>query len=311
MTSGPWHENIFFWKKLSHILGIRILKDTGLKIYSTLRAAGLGHVVEIHDSNSLISLMPLLKEYNIPYRVIGLGSNQILFDDYRCLHLHLQLKNTVEVSSLSYQDEYELVGNTPLLQLTQLAIKHKLKGLEVFTGIPGTLGGSIFMNAGTSLGEIVAIVKYIEWYDVDGRRNEIFLDNVKKENLFSYRKNILIKPGEMITKAIITHQGRDEKIPELISQYLEKRKMTQPLKTKNCGCTFKNPSKTLSAGKVLEDLNLKGYEYKGFRVSPIHANFIENYDNGRAIDLEMMIRFLQNEVKNKRNIDLEIEIKLD
>lgn len=288
---------------------IELLLHTKLTSYSTLRLGGFGHVIEIRQPSICADLLPLLNNTKIPYRVVGLGSNQVLFDDYRYLYIHVNF----EVNPFSeYQDEYIFLASAPVSQITQLAIKHNLKGFEVITGIPASIGGVVFMNAGTSLGEVSQIVTQIDWYDPLGiQHQKQFIDANEIKQYFSYRHNSLIPPGSIITQVTLRPHGQDPKIGLLIQEYLLKRKETQPLKTKNCGCTFKNPSKftNQSAAKLIDDLGLKGFTYKDFRISPIHANFIENIGTGTPEDFFYLVKMIQKKVWDHYQIELEVEIQ--
>lgn len=127
---------------------------------------------------------------------------------------------------------------------------------------------------------------------------------------FSYRHNHFVKPGEVIVEATLTHFGVDETIPQKIKDYLEYRKRTQPLATKNCGCVFKNPAKELQAGRLIDLLGLKGFAVGPLRISPKHANFMENTGGANWDHFSSLLEVIQVEMDHFYGIEFELEVKI-
>ena len=218
---------------IQKIQGCTFLSNIDLTKYTTFKLASCGDLVEVESQSALTQLLPVLKAQNRNYLVVGWGANQILSAQVKDLIIHLNF--TFDLNELNHQkDLYHLPASLGLNHLTSHAVKFGLKGWEVFTGIPASLGGAIYMNAGTNLGEIGKLIKSVQLVTPQGEvREEIMTDAS-----FSYRRNHFVKPGEIIVGATMIHLGIDETIPQKIKDYLEYRKKSQPLATKNCGCVF-------------------------------------------------------------------------
>jgi UDP-N-acetylmuramate dehydrogenase len=204
------------------------------------------------------------------------------------------------------REEYELPASLGINYLTSHAVKFGLKGWEVFTGIPASLGGAIFMNAGTNLGEIGPLMKKVKIVSSDGSLRE----EVMNEKSFTYRHNHFLKDGDVIVGATMFHRGIDPAISIKIKEYLEYRKKTQPLATKNCGCVFKNPHKELQAGRLIDLMGLKGLQVGGLRISPKHANFIENTTSSNWDQFESLVKIIKSNMDHFYGIEFELEVKI-
>lgn len=284
---------------------IKIQED--LTYLSTMRLKASGDIILIKSEESLTLVLQKLKSAGCNYRILGLGANQILpkssINPYVKLNLPFDKSYFNEVRS-----EYVLPASVPLGVLTSHALKFGLMGWEVFTGIPATLGGAVFMNAGTELGEIGTLVKEIWMMTNKGTKKIVSVTDYNK--YFSYRKNHFCEEGDLIYKVILGHRGISEGIPTTIRNYLNKRSASQPLDKKTCGCVFKNYSPTCRAGKFLDILNLKGLEFQGVRISPVHANFIENVGNASRNEFEKLVEIVNKEIKLQFGINFELEVKL-
>lgn len=198
----------------------------------------------------------------------------------------------------------EVSASDNLASVARQTAEEGLSGLEYFAGIPGTVGGAIFGNAGIKNHSISDNLIKIEIVDFDG--NKKILD--KKNINFEYRKSGI--SNCVITRAFFQLKKSDKNaILNVISQELEKRKKTQPIGTKNAGCIFKNPQND-SAGRLIDSLNLKNYNIGDIEISSKHANFFINRNNGTAGDMLRMIEFVKKEIFEKYNIELEPEIRI-
>lgn len=280
-------------------------ENEDLTSYTTMRLASRGDVVEVKSVEALQQLLPLLNKHNRKYLVVGWGANQIL--PAICEDLIIHLKFPFDSSYLNEQkDEYVLPASLGINHLTAHAVKFGLKGWEVFTGIPASLGGAIYMNAGTNLGEIGTLVKKVLIVTPEGKTRE---QDINKES-FSYRHNHFLKSGEVIIGATLIHLGVDMAISQKIKDYLEYRKKTQPLATKNCGCVFKNPHKELQAGRLIDLMGLKGFTVGGLRISPKHANFIENTGSSNWDQFESLVNVIRTNMNVFYGIEFELEVKI-
>lgn len=279
--------------------------DSNLEKFTTMRLRVNGDIAIVSSLKALTLLIKFLVERKINYHLVGWGANQVIHNTNNTLFIKLNFNFDREYLKES-KDEYVLPASVSLNLLTSHAQKFGLKGWEVFTGIPASLGGAIFMNAGTALGEIGNLVKNVKILQVDG---SIRSYNVGK-NSFSYRKNHFVKTGEVIVEATLYHLGLDEGIKSKIKDYLDYRKTSQPLNTKNCGCVFKNFDQKRKAGQFIDSIGLKGLGLKGLKVSQKHANFIENFDEGSSEDFLKLVDVIKYELEAFAGIKFELEAKV-
>lgn len=292
-------------KEIKNISGCEYLADKDLTSYTTMRLASRGDVVEVKSVEALQKLLPVLKLNNTKYLLVGWGANQILPAVCSDLIIHLDFSFDQNYFT-DLKDEYFLPASVGLNYLTAHAVKFGLKGWEVFTGIPASLGGAIYMNAGTNLGEIGRLVKKVQLVTPDG----VLREEVITPQSFSYRHNHFVKSGEVIVGAVLVHEGTDPAISQKIKDYLEYRKKTQPLATRNCGCVFKNPHKELQAGRLIDLMGFKGLTVGGLRISPKHANFIENTGSSNWDQFEALVGIIKSNMDTFYGIEFELEVKI-
>jgi UDP-N-acetylmuramate dehydrogenase len=292
-------------KKIRQIPDCELTLGQDLTSYTTFKLASKGDLIEVKSVPGLQNLLKLLTDGKKGYLVVGWGANQILPSVCKDFIILLNFDfNLQEFQVL--KEEYELPASIGLNHLTGHAVKLGLKGWEVFTGIPASLGGAIFMNAGTNLGEIGSLIKKVKIVTPEGELREEFIT----PSSFSYRKNHFVKKGEVIVGATIGHHGVDPHIPQKIKEYLEYRKTTQPLATKNCGCVFKNPAKDLPAGKLIDLLQLKGVGLGDLRISPKHGNFMENRGRADWDQFRSLVELINFEMDHFYGIEFELEVKI-
>ena len=206
-----------FWKKcpvsvrfsgmeilnqIKKIEGCQYFENIDLTKYTTFKLNSMGDLVEVKTVDALQKLLPLLVEHQKKYLVAGWGANQIL--PAQCEELLIHLDFNYDSSNLDTQkDEYVFPASLGINHLTSHAVKFGLKGWEVFTGIPASLGGAIYMNAGTNLGEIGNLIKKVQLVTPKGELREVIIN---KES-FAYRKNHFVGPGEIIVGATMIHLG--------------------------------------------------------------------------------------------------------
>jgi len=262
-------------------------------------------VVEVRSVESLQKVLPTLKKFGRKYLVIGWGANQIL--PAVCPEMIIHLDLPFDPTYLNEQrNEYELPASLGINYLTSHAVKFGLSGWEVFTGIPASLGGAIYMNAGTNLGEIGKLIKTVTLVNPDG---DLRTETIGAQS-FSYRRNYFVNPGDVIVGAIVTHFGPDPLISQKIKDYLDYRRKSQPLTTRNCGCVFKNPDRDLQAGRLIDLIGLKGLTLGGLRISPKHANFIENSGSSNWDQFETLVNIIKSNMNVFYGIEFELEVKI-
>lgn len=283
----------------------KFIKDTNIGKYTTMKLRAMGDIYEVYDVDSLVCLIKNLKEKNTSYIIVGWGANQVFKTKPKKTLIKLKFDEDKTVF-MKPRDEYELSASTALTKMQSHARKYGLKGWEVFTGIPGSLGGAIAMNAGTAMGEIGSLIK-----EVTILRENLEIDSLKIcKDHFSYRSNNFLNRNDIIIGAKVIHFGVDKSIGNKISEYMEYRKNSQPLKTFNCGCVFKNKDE-VKAGLTIDQLGLKGFNYKGLYISSVHANFIENRDEiATGEDLVEFIEQINERTLKQSAIKFELEVKI-
>lgn len=279
-----------------------VIVNASLAKYTTYKVGGIARaVVYPKDTLKLVELMEIIKEYDVKHFILGNGSN-VLFSDNVYEGIIIKLDN---FDNIEFFDQKIKVGaGYSLIKLANEAMKRGLAGLEFASGIPGTIGGAIFMNAGAYNSDMSKIVKSVTVLTPDLK--VINLRN--KEMLFGYRESFLQhNRGFICLGAILKLKHGDRDIlEEVMKDRKLKRKRTQPLEYPSAGSVFRNPTDNY-AGKLIEDCNLKGYEIGGAQVSRKHANFIINKGDASAKDVKDLIDYVHDEVKNKKGIDLKIE----
>jgi UDP-N-acetylmuramate dehydrogenase len=288
---------------LADIKGIEVKENCDLTTFTTMRLQSHGTLIEVHEAEALKELLPLLNGNGTPYLILGWGANQLLPMEIPGVVIHLKMPHILPDE---LHAEYQLPASVSLNQLTGLALKFGLKGWEVFTGIPASLGGAIYMNAGTNLGEIGKLIKKVILATPEGD----FRTEIITEKSFAYRKNHFVRPGEVIVGAAITHHGTDPNITQKIKDYLDYRKNTQPLATRNCGCVFKNPRAQMPAGKLIDSLGLKDLRIGDLRVSPKHGNFMENMGKADWDQFSSLLSIIRHEMDVWYGIEFELEVKI-
>ena len=293
------------WKNLIEQIPSVICKwDTDLTNLSTFRMVSRGNLIEIKNLESLKNVIEKLNTNKISYRVLGWGANQVLLPIEKDVLLKLNFEFDSKYLD-EIHDEYILPASVSLNILTAHALRFSLKGWEVLTGIPASLGGALYMNAGTSHGEIKDIVKEVQVLDRQG--------NVRTEKIgphhYSYRKNHFVQNGEIIIGATLVYKGIDPTIPDKIRHYLELRKSSQPLSTKNCGCVFQNFSASKQAGRLIDLTGLKGLSIGALRVSTKHANFIENAGGATSEDFNKLTNAINKQIFLHWGVKFELEVK--
>lgn len=281
----------------------KIDTNVSLKKCTTYRVGGIAkYIAYPKNTESLVKLIKYLKNKNIKYKILGNGSN-LLFSDKEY--------NGVLIK-LSEFDDLEFIGKTKLrvgagynlIKLSLVTAKKGLTGLEFASGIPGTVGGSVFMNAGAYKSDMGYVVESVKVLTPDEKI--ISLEN--KEMDFHYRTSFLKKHPDYICLEVIIklNKGKKESIEEVIKDRRQRRLASQPLEYPSAGSVFRNPEDNF-AGKLIEDSGLKGKKHGGAMISSKHANFIVNYKNATADDVKYLIELAHDKVKENYNIDLKIE----
>ena len=284
----------------------RVLVDELMKNHTTY---GIGGPVDLFvlpsNKEDLIKVFEISKKYNQEVNVVGSGSN-LLVSDNGIRGVVICIKNCLNNLDVEDNKIYAECG-VMLGKLVKHSIKNNLKGLENLIGVPGTLGGALIMNAGAWGGEISNCLESVELIDPD--KNEV-ITLAKSEIDFSYRSSSF-KNGSILLSALFHMDYSDKKMIEDNSKIAQfGRKDTQPLNYRSAGSVFKNPSKEKPAGMLIDKAGLKGLTIGGAQISEKHANFFINKENAKANDMLMLIKKAKNMVKEKFDVDMNLEVKL-
>ncbi len=291
-------------KKINH-KDIALNLEADLSFQSTMRLKAVGVLITCHSISACSYLIHFFQENKIQYRILGWGANQIIHNDASWVYVKIEFPLKKEYLEV-YRNSYTLPANTPLSLLSVIAKKHGLRGWEIFTGIPATLGGAIAMNAGTRLGEFGQLVEEVKILTKEGTLKDIIID----KNSFKYRGNCFLRDGDFIISAKITHFGQDPSVEKEITDYLKLRNKTQPISQKTCGCVFKNFSPSFSAGQAIDSLALRGFLHKDLEISPKHCNFFENRGNATTQSFLELSGFTAEMLERFCGIKFELEVKV-
>jgi len=278
-----------------------------LKEYTSFRIGGPADAIVFPENIEKISqLVVWLADEKIPWFVIGGGSN-ILFDDkgFRGIIISLSDCRSMKWSSKVVVAE----GGVPLKFLGLHAIRKSLGGMNFALGIPGTLGGSIKMNAGAYNAQISDIMEYIVCITPDGKRHHI----KKKDLKIEYRRidwQHIAPDGIVVESKLSFFEANTRTLREDARQKMIHRRKTQPIGRASAGSFFKNPPGDYSAGFLIEKAGLKGYRIGDAVVSNRHANFIVNDGNATYREIKDLMYYVQDIVKSKFNIKLLPEVKI-
>jgi UDP-N-acetylmuramate dehydrogenase len=243
-----------------------------------------------------------IREQNEPVIVLGGGSNVLIADD-GFPGIVLFTTHLTEISELA-PGQYWIDGGVVLDEVVeQIIVKNNFHGAGGLTGIPGTVGGAVYMNAGTVNGSICQLMESVDITTDDGTRTIPM-----ETSLYSYRGQTFCPPSGLILGGVFGFVPSDEDQKSIYDHYIERRKQTQP-QGYCCGSVFKNPEGNHS-GKLIESCGLKGTRSGGAVISDLHANFIVNDQNATCADILSLINLCKKTVKEVHNVQLEEEVKI-
>ncbi|AOM83273.1 UDP-N-acetylmuramate dehydrogenase [Salisediminibacterium beveridgei] len=273
--------------------------------FSTWKIGGVADVVyEPADVDDAVNVIRHVQSEEIPFFILGKGSN-LMFPDEGIRGVVIKLADAL--NHLEQNGTEILAGaGYPIMKLASKMSRQGLSGLEFAAGIPATVGGAIFMNAGAHGGEMAQVVKRVHVVNPKGD----FFWMHRDELVFRYRHSLLQEEGLICLEAELELTEGD---PEMISRVLDKnkqyRKDTQPYGEPSCGSVFKNPLPQFAA-KLIEEAGLKGSTYGGVTVSKKHANFIVNQNGGTAENVLDLMAHVQKTVENLTGVTLEPEVQV-
>lgn len=283
---------------------IEFLQDASMKKYTSFKIGGNASVIcFVKTEKQLEALLSYLYKRNIKPFILGNGSN-ILVSDKGIDGVVIKLQG--DFQEISHDGEYLTAGAGALLSsLCKYALSKKLSGLEFAYGIPGTVGGAAYMNAGAYGGQMSDVTLKVSHFNADGTKG--FYEGSDLD--FAYRHSVYSNSNKVITHVSLKLQNGDEnEIKDKMNDFLSRRKDKQPLNLPSAGSVFKRPEGYF-AGALIEQSGLKGKTVGGAMVSEKHAGFIVNAGNATADDVLSLIKLCQSTVKDKFGVLLECEIK--
>ena len=268
---------------------------------------GLGGPVDYFirpkNTEDLKEVIKRCNENKIPVYVMGFGSNLLISDEGlrgAVIRLESEYFRQIEFEG----EEVRAGAGVELSKLVLICVEKGLSGVETLTGIPGSIGGAVKMNAGGNFGDIGAAVESVTLMDIEGN----IFEKSKPELIFDYRRTNIT--ARFILGARMKLGGGDpEQIMRTVKEMWIYKKNNQPLNTRNSGCIFKNPIGA-SAGALIDRAGLKGMQIGGAAVSDKHANFIIAGKDCKSRDVMRLIDVIKERVKEKFDVDLELEIEI-
>lgn len=289
---------------------IKITGKDGIKTnellseYTTFKIGGAAdYIVEPENAEQIADIIRLCKEYDIPYFILGNGSNILASDEgFHGMIIHIlsaMSKITVEGNNIIAQ------AGASLIKTARTARDNGLKGMEFASGIPGTVGGAVYMNAGAYGGEMKQIVSSVRALDTQGRIYDMSCEAMD----FSYRHSIAETNELIITEVTFRlEKGDVSEIDNEMKRLLETRRNKQPLEYPSAGSTFKRPEGYF-AGKLIMDAGLRGYSVGDAQISEKHCGFVINKGAATANNVMELVNNVKIKVYEQSGVNLEMEIK--
>lgn len=287
------------------ILQEDIYTNEPMSKHTTFKIGGTADIfVKLRNTEQIEKLLNLCKNKNVPIKIIGNGSN-ILVKDNGVRGIVAKICT----NSYDFLDEKTIRVDAGMLnsKVSRILLENSLTGFEFASGIPGTIGGAVKMNAGaygSQMSDVVIKTKYIDLEDMQIK------EITKEEQKFGYRKSIFSTTRRVIIDTTLKLEKADkEHIQEKINQNNESRRTKQPIDKPSAGSTFKRGEDFITA-QLIDECGLKGYTIGGAQVSTKHAGFVVNVGNATASDVIELMELIKKRVQEKfnKNIDLEIEV---
>lgn len=291
---------------ITNVAGARnVFTDEPMKNHTSFKVGGPADILVTPQSKEqLIKILDYCKSNSIPFYIVGNGTNLIVRDK--------GIRGVV-IKLFNNLNDIKVEGNVICAQsgallsrIAYTAYENGLSGFEFAHGIPGTLGGAVAMNAGAYGGEIKDVVIKTDIVTEDGK----VITLRDEEHQFSYRDSYIQRNhGVVLRSWIKLKSDSKEEIKARMDELLKRRKDKQPLEMPSAGSTFKRPEGHF-AGKLIEDCELKGFTLGGAQVSTKHCGFVVNAGNATAEDILNLIKYIQKNIKDKFDVDLETEVRI-
>ena len=282
-----------------------VLYNDPLRKYSFTKTGGNAEVlVKLTNEQDLQNVIKYSNENNIELTILGNGSNVLISDNG--IAGIVAITSDMNKIELLDGDVISCYAGLTLKELTDFCIENSLTNLEFSCGIPGSVGGAIFMNAGAYGGEMKEVVQKVEVFTKAGEKK--MYTNEQME--FSYRHSVIQETKEIISRVYFQmKKGNKEEIISKVEELNKMRADKQPLEYPSCGSVFKRPEGYF-AGKLIQDAGLQGLTVGGAQVSKKHAGFMVNIDSATCEDYKNLIKEVQKKVLEDSGVELECEVKI-
>lgn len=282
-----------------------VLENEALKQYSYTKTGGNADIlVRVKSEEDFQNIIKYSSDNNINLTILGNGSNVLISDSG--IRGIVVITSDLNNITLSEDNILTCFAGTTLKELADFCIENSLTNLEFSCGIPGSVGGAIFMNAGAYGGEIKEVVQKVEVFTRDGEKKTYTNEQMQ----FSYRHSVIQETKEIISKVYFKmDKGNKEEIVAKVEYLNKQRSDKQPLEYPSCGSVFKRPEGYF-AGKLIQDAGLQGLTIGGAQVSKKHAGFMVNVNNATCEDYKNLIKKVQEKVLENSGVELECEVKI-
>ncbi len=286
-----------------------ILQDEPMKKHTSFKIGGnADYFIKIETLEQLQKVLEFTQKNNILLTIVGNGSNLLVKDNgIRGIVAKISIQGiNIDINTTDGKVEVTVKSGTLIGFLAQKLYQEEITGFEELSGIPGTIGGAIFMNAGAHGKEMKDIVTEITAIDYDGKIHKF----TNKEAEFTYRNSMFSNGKYIIVEAKLELQkGKKEEIKEKMDTYKQYRKEKQPIEYPSAGSTFKRGEDFITA-KLIDELGLKGLQVGGAQVSEKHAGFIINKGNATADDVLKLTQIIKEKIYEKYGKKIELEVKI-
>ena len=287
------------------VTAVTCLTDEPMSRQTTVRTGGPADIyIEPASAEELKQVLAICKEEQLPYSILGNGSNLLVGDlGYRGVLVSFGKP----FGQVTVEENFVRAGAGALLSyVARQALSASLTGFEFAAGIPGTIGGAVVMNAGAYGGELCQVLKEVTVLTPEG--DVLTLPAEKLE--LGYRTSCIQKKGYIVLEAVLAlQQGSPDEICAVMDDLAAKRREKQPLEYPSAGSTFKRPEGHF-AGKLIQDAGLRGFTVGGAQVSEKHCGFVINRDHATSADILSLCRQVQEKVREQFGVELELEVKL-
>lgn len=274
--------------------------------HTTLKVGGVAQLLYTpKDASEFLHTLTFIQREKLPYKILGNGSNILCSDRF---YPGIVIKNKFAFNGVKVDGNTVTAGSSvSMVKLAHTMAKMGKCGLEFISGIPGTIGGGIYMNAGAYNKEMQEIVLSVTYMDHEGNVRTVCKDDCG----FSYRESRFKTEhlGIILGATLKVEDGDPKQSLALIQKRKERREQTQPLNHPSCGSVFRNPPGT-HAYLLIDGVGLRGYQIGGAKFSELHCNFIITSKNARAQDVYDLIHLAETLVKEKYGIELIREVEL-